>query len=395
VLVPAARSGPDLALYSVIRHEPFTMEGVGKIAPFVGRRQELAILQTRLDAALTGRGQVVAVLGHPGVGKSRLVWEFTRSAHAQPARLLVTGCAYASKAPYQPVIELFRRYFGFGFDDDPDLIRERVSGELAASHVSLASSLPALLALFDVRDRDWDALDPVERRHRTLEAAKRTPGRKQCPPLLIVFEDMHWIDSESQAFLDALVEGLPTVRMMLVVTYRPEGHHAWSNLSYYTQLNVDSLPNDSAHELLENLLGTDPSVEPVTHHVIARTDGNPLFLEESIQSLIETGVLEGERGAYRATRSAPPSQVPATIEAILATRIERLGPWDKALVQSAAAIGAEVPIGVLSAVVDLSQDALRKEMRRLQAAELLYESNTAMGNGSEPARAREAAVACV
>jgi tetratricopeptide (TPR) repeat protein len=382
VLAPAGRPGSDPALYRVVRHEPLALDGMGKIAPFVGRRQELAILQDRLQAALAGRGQVVAVLGHPGVGKSRLVWEFTRSADVRPARLLVTGCADASKTPYQPVIELVRRYAGLGFDDDAQVIRERLGRALASAPEDLASSLPALLALFDIRSDEWDALDPVERRHRTLSAAKQLLlAESRVHPLVVVVDDMHWIDSESQAFLDALVEGLPTAPVMLVVTYRPEGRHAWGHLSYYSQLHVDSLPRASALQLLENLLGTDPSLEPVAQHVVARTDGNPLFLEESIQALIETGVLKGERGAYRATRSALPGQVPATIEAILATRIERLGPGDKALVQSAAAIGAEVPIGVLSAIVDLAPEALREEVRRLQAAELLYEGSSPMGNG--------------
>lgn len=247
---------------------------------------------------------------------------------------------------------------------------------------SLKSALPALLALLGVPDPRWDALDPVERRHQTLDAVEQLlVVESRARPLLIVFEDIHWSDPESQAFLDALVAALPAARILLLVTYRPEKRHSWSNLTYYTQLNLAPLPSEAAHQLLTDLLGPDPSLDPVKQQLIEWTNGYPFFLEEWVQTLVETRVLEGRRGTYRATRMASVGEVPATIEDVLATRIERLGLEDKTLIQSAAAIGAEVPVAVLSAVVDLSYDALRSGMRRLQAAELLYENTTEMGRG--------------
>ena len=382
VLEPAPRSMPERPLYNVVSHDQFNIGEAGKGTRFVGRQQEVAFLQTRLTSVLAGRGQLAAVVGDPGMGKSRLVWEFTRSSQARAARLLETGSAYAAITPYSPVIELLRSYFAIGPDDDAERIREHLRVTIATGDGSLTPSLPALFALLGVPDADWDAVDPVERRRLTLEAVRRlllTESRVQ--PLLIVFEDVHWIDAESQALLDALVEGLPTARVLLVVTYRPQYRHEWSTLHYYAELNVGPLSSDSANELLESLLGMDSWLEPVKRRLIDWTDGNPFFLEESVQALVETGALQGERGAYRTTRSTPAVEVPATIEDILATRIDRLALADKALVQSAAAIGAEVPMALLSAVVDLSPDAFRSAMRRLQAAELLFESGTTMGSG--------------
>jgi transcriptional regulator with AAA-type ATPase domain/tetratricopeptide (TPR) repeat protein len=382
VLAPVASSVPGLASYTILGHEQFNIGELEKGPRFVGRHEELGLLQARLASAVAGRGRLVSVIGDSGVGKSRLVWEFTRSNEARAARLLEIGSAYAAITPYLPVIELVRRYFAIEADADADRIREHLRAVITAGDGRSGASLAALQALLGAPDADWATLDSVERRHLTLEAVKRlllTESQRQ--PLMIVFEDVHWIDSESQAVLNALVEALPTSQMLLVVTYRPEYRHDWSGLSYYTQLSVGPLSSNSANELLEDLLGTHPSLEPVKRHLIHWTDGNPFFLEESVQALIETGVFRGDRGAYQASCPTPAAEVPATVEDILAARIDRLSAPDRALVQCAGAIGVEVPMTVLSAIVDLSHDALRSGLRRLQAAELLHESATSMGGG--------------
>jgi predicted ATPase len=193
--------------------------------------------------------------------------------------------------------------------------------------------------------------------------------------LLLVFEDLHWIDSETQALLNSLVESLPTARLLLLVNYRPEYQHGWGSKTYYTQLRLDPLPAVSADELLQALLGDDASLQPLTQLLITRTEGNPFFLEESVRTLVETGVLVGERGAYRLAQPLASLQVSATVQAVLAARIDRLPPEEKRLLQTAAVIGTEVPLPVLQAIAELPEDAVQRGLAHLQAAEFVYEAH--------------------
>src|SRR5262249_21977554 len=196
----------------------------------------------------------------------------------------------------------------------------------------------------------------------------------QVQPLLLVFEDLHWIDAETQALLDSLVESLPTARMLMLVNYRPEYQHAWGSKTYYTQLRLDPLPPASADEFLQALLGDDPSLEPLKRLLIARTEGNPFFLEESVRTLVETGVLVGQPGAYRLAKPLDSLQVPATVHAVLAARLDRLPAEEKRLLQTAAVIGTEVPFFLLQTIAELPEDTLQRGLAHLQAAEFLYET---------------------
>ena len=197
----------------------------------------------------------------------------------------------------------------------------------------------------------------------------------QVQPLLLVCEDLHWIDTETQALLDTLVESLPTARLLLLVNYRPEYQHSWGSKTYYTQVRLDPLPPASADALLQALLGDDPSLTPLKRLLIARTEGNPFFLEESVRALVETGVLAGEPGAYRLTRPLPDIAVPATVQAVLAARIDRLPPDAKRLLQTAAVIGTEVPFPLLQTVAAMAPETLYRSLTQLQGAEFLYETH--------------------
>jgi tetratricopeptide (TPR) repeat protein len=241
----------------------------------------------------------------------------------------------------------------------------------------LRPTLPALLALLEVPvdEPQWQALDPPQRRQRTLDALKRLLLREsQVQPLLVVFEDLHWIDTETQALLDSLVESLPTARVLLLVNYRPEYQHGWGSKTYYTQLRLDPLPSASAQALLQALLGDDASLTPLTPRLIARTEGNPFFLEESVRTLVETGLLVGAPGAYRVAQSLDTLHVPATVQAVLAARIDRLSPEEKHLLQTAAVIGMETPLPLVQAMAELPEAALHRGLTHLQAAEFLYET---------------------
>jgi tetratricopeptide (TPR) repeat protein len=313
------------------------------------------------------------------VGKSRLFYEFIHSHRAHGWLLLASSSvSYGKATPYLPVIDFLKAYFGIEVHDDTRKRREKVTGKLLTLERALEPMLPAFLALLEVpvQDQQWQALDPQQRRQRTLDALKRLLlCESQVQPLCVVFEDLHWIDAETQMVLDSLLDSLPTARILLLVNYRPEYQHSWSAKTYYTQLRLDPLPPASADALLAALLGRDSGLEPLTRLLIARTQGNPFFLEESVRTLVETGVLVGERGAYGLAQALPTIQVPATVQAVLAARIDRLPPEDKRLLQTAAVIGTAVPLPLLQAIAEIPEEMLHRSLTHLQAAEFLYETH--------------------
>jgi class 3 adenylate cyclase/tetratricopeptide (TPR) repeat protein len=345
----------------------FQASVAGGLTRFVGRETELVALVQALERA-----------GEAGVGKSRLVYECVHSHHLQGWRVLESASvSYGKATPYFPVIDLLRRYTHVEERDDVRTIRARVTGQILTLDATLQETIPALLFLLDAlpEDSPFRALDPPQRRQRTLDACKRVLLREsQAQPLVLVCEDLHWIDTETQALLDSLVESLPTARLLLLVNYRPEYRHGWGSKTYYTQLRLDPLPPASADALLDGLLGDDTSLVPLKRLLIARTEGNPFFLEESVRALVETGVLVGAPGAYRLAQALPTSQVPATVQAVLAARIDRLPPEAKRLLQTAAVIGTEVPLPLLHAIAELPEATLHGGLAHLQAAEFLYET---------------------
>jgi len=273
---------------------------------FVGRDAEMEQLRRALEKAAQGHGQVAAVVGEAGIGKSRLVHELIHSHRTHGWLVLESGSvSYGSATSFLPVIDLLKIYFQIETRDDPRKIREKLTGKLLTLDRALEPTLAALLALLDVAvdDMNWQTLDPPRRHQRTLDAIKRLLLREtQVQPLLLVFEDLHWVDSETQVVLDGLVETLPMARLLLLVNYRLEYQHTWGSKTYYTQLRLDPLPPESAEELLQALFGNDASLQPLKQRLIQQTDGNPFFLEESVRTLVETKALRGEPGGYRLAR---------------------------------------------------------------------------------------------
>ncbi len=349
------------------------------LTKFVGRDAELETLRRVLEQAGSGQGQIVALVGEPGVGKSRLVWEFTHSHRTQGWLILETrSVSYGRATAYLPLIDLLKAYCDIDPNDDARHVREKLTGKVLALDPALGPLLPALSSLLEVgvEDAAWQALDPPQRRQRTLDALKRLLLREsQEQPVVLVLEDLHWIDGETQALLDSLVESLPTARILLLVNYRPEYEHRWGSKSYYSQLRLDPLPPASAEALLQALLGDDPSLQALRSVLIERTEGNPFFLEESVRALVEAGVLAGERGSYRLVEPLETVEAPATVQAVLAARIDRLAPEDKRLLQSAAVIGKDVPHAVLQAIAEVPETELPQGLARLRAAEFLYETS--------------------
>ncbi len=346
---------------------------------FVGRDPELNQLALARDRSRSGSGQLMAVVGEPGVGKSRLYWEFIRS-HLTDGWLILesTSVSYGKATAYLPLIDLLRMYFKVDDRDAARAIQEKVTGKVLTLDESLRSSVPALLSLLGVpmTDRQWESLGAAERRQRILDAVKHLILREsQVQPVALLFEDLHWIDTETQALLDNLVDSLPTARVLLLVNYRPEYQHGWGGKSYYTQLRIDPLTAEGAAALLDALVGTGRQLEPLKRLLAEQTEGNPFFLEESVRTLIETGMVLGDRGSLRLAKPLEAIQVPATVQAVLAARIDRLPPAVKHLLQSAAVIGKTIRFTLLETVAETSDVELRHGLTQLQAAEFLYETS--------------------
>jgi class 3 adenylate cyclase/tetratricopeptide (TPR) repeat protein len=349
------------------------------LSRFVGRDAEMEQLHGALEGVRRGHGEVAAVVGEPGVGKSRLFHELTRSHRVAGCRILQTSAvSYGRAASYLPLIDLLKAYFRIDERDDTRSIRAKATGHLLTLDEALKDVVPPVLWLLDAlpaEDGFW-GLEPPQRRQLTLDAVKRLLLREsQVQPLVLVLEDLHWIDSETQALLDNLVESLPAAPVLLLVNYRPEFSHSWGGKTYYRQLRIDPLPPESAKELLLALVGDAAELAPLKRLLIERTEGNPFFLEESVRTLVETGALAGERGAYRLIKDALAIQVPATVQALLAGRIDRLPPAEKRLLEAASVIGKDVPFALLQAIVEDGEGDLRHGLAHLQGAEFLYEAH--------------------
>jgi class 3 adenylate cyclase/tetratricopeptide (TPR) repeat protein len=356
-------------------HARFQVSARRGLSRFVGRAGEMEALGAALAEAARGRGQLVTLEGEPGIGKSRLFHEVVRSHLTRGWLVIRTGSvSYGTQTPYLPIIDLLRDYFRIEERDDERRVREKVTGKVLALDDTLRPTLPALLSLLDipVEDSDWDGLDPAERRRRTHDAVTRMLLREsRIQPICVVFEDLHWIDGETQAVLDGLVERLPEARVLLLVNYRPEYRHGWGTSLHH---RLEPLPEESATELLDALLGADPSLGALKQLVIERTDGNPFFVEETVRTLVETGLLAGGAGAYRLAGALGDIQVPPTVRAVVAARIDRLAPEDKSLLQEASVIGTDVPWALLARIADLPESTLGERIGRLLAGDFLYET---------------------
>ena len=350
---------------------------------FVGRHQELTQMQRALDQARDGRGQVIGIMGEPGMGKSRLVHEFKLSATGF-AVFEAYSASHGKASPYLPLIELLKGYFQIQLQDDERTRREKVIGKMLGLDRSLEDVLPYYFALLNIDDRDspLPLMDPQMRRRKTFEALKRATLRASLEqPLLLIFEDLHWIDSETQGFLDSLVESIGSTRILLLTNYRPEYRHDWGGKSYCTQLRLAPFSRAEAEEFLTVLLGDPAEIagsarfRELRQLIMVKTEGTPFFMEEVVQELFEQGVLHRDSAGLTAVRdtAAEGLQIPATVQGVLAARIDRLAAEEKALLQQLSVIGREFAFSLARQVVDKSDDDLNRLLGALQRKEFLYE----------------------
>jgi hypothetical protein len=345
---------------------------------FVGRDQEMATLYEALERAGSERGELVAIVGEAGVGKSRLSYEFLHS-HRLENWLVLEGVAvsYGESSAWFPVIGVLKRYFDIEEGDDKRRIAEKIGGKTLMLDASLKPALSPLLALFDVpvEEGEWNVLNQSECHRLTIDAIKGLLFREsQTQPIVLVFEDLHWLDRETQEFLDSLVESLPTSRILVLTNYRPEYKHDWGGRTYYTQIRIDPLGSESAADLARSLMGDDPGLTKLKQTLIDRAAGNPLFLEESVRTLLETGMLTGKPGDYRLKQNVSTPEIPASVQAIIAARVDRLSPDAKKLLQCAAVIGRRFSFEILEAIAETPAEALRTGLETLKEAEFIYET---------------------
>jgi class 3 adenylate cyclase/tetratricopeptide (TPR) repeat protein len=345
------------------------------LTKFVGRQAELEQMKHALELARQGHGQIVAALGEPGVGKSRLFFEFKAVAQSGWMALEAFSVSHGKASAYLPVIDLLKNYFEIVPEDDERKRREKVAGKVAILDRSLEDALPYLFGLLGIVEGEdpLAQMDGQIKKRRTLDAIKRILLRESInQPLMVIFEDLHWIDEQTQALLNLLADSIGTAKILLLVNYRPEYSHQWGSKTYYTQLRLDPLGKESADEMLLALLGEGRDLEPLKRVIIEKTEGNPFFMEETVQALLDEGALLREGGAVL-TRPVSELKIPPTVQGILAARIDRLAPDTKELLQTLSVIGREFPMSLIRAVVPKSDDELNRMLGDLQLAEFIYE----------------------
>jgi class 3 adenylate cyclase/tetratricopeptide (TPR) repeat protein len=347
------------------------------LTPLVGRERELDLLHDCLTRATAGRGQVVSIVGEPGVGKSRLLYEFHKALEGERIIWLEGHCvAHGQNAAYLPILEILRTNFQIEDGDTSLQLRDKLRRGIRQLDASLEGFLPYLGEMFGlpVEDELLTQLHPHLKQWKTFEAlrALTLAGSQRCPHVMVI-EDLHWLDKTSEEYLTFLIESLAGTPVLLLTAYRPGYAVRWAAKTYYTQIALDRLTPQEAEALLQALLGADPRLAPLMRLLMERTEGNPFFLEESVRMLVESQVLAGDRGAHRLVKPFHAIRVPATVQAVLAARIDRLPAADKQLLQTAAVIGKQLPLALLQAVVDQPEDELRRGLAHLQAAEFVYD----------------------
>jgi class 3 adenylate cyclase/tetratricopeptide (TPR) repeat protein len=350
------------------------------LTKFVGRQREVEALKQAAEQAKAGHGQLAAVVGEPGVGKSRLFYEFKAMVQSGCMVLETFSVSHGKASAYLPVIELLHGYFRIAPEDDARTRGEKIIGKVLGLDRALEDTLPYLFALLGLVEGD-EPLAQMEaqlRRRRTLEAIKRIVLSESLnQPLLVLIEDLHWIDAETQALLNLLADAIGTAKILLLVNYRTEYTHGWGSKTYYTQVRLDPLGRESADEMLAALLGEGAELGPLQRLIIDQTEGNPFFMEEIVQSLFEEGALV-RNGAVRLTRPLGALKLPPTVQGMLAARIDRLAPEQKELLQTLAVLGKEFGLSLVRAVTGRGDDDLNRMLGELQLAEFIYEQ-PAMG----------------
>jgi class 3 adenylate cyclase/tetratricopeptide (TPR) repeat protein len=368
----------------------YELEGVGALrtrldlsrarglSSFVGRQAETAVLDRAIARVQGQEGQIVGVVGEAGVGKSRLCYEFIQQCRTRHIKVYeAQAAAHARTVPFLMILQMLRAYFGVTEGDVDEDARRKITGTVVRLDSALTDALPELFDFLGVPDPAHPAavMDSETRQAHLLTIVSRVlQAGSTAEPAVFVFEDLHWIDGGSETFLERWAEAIPETGILLLLNYRPEYQPPWVQRPGYQQLPLAPLGRAAITELLRALLGTDASVGRLAEQISDRTGGNPFFTEEAVRSLIEAGVLQGGRGAYRLTRSVDEVLIPPTVQAVLAARIDRLAEREKAVLQTASVIGREFCGRILDRVAGLGADELGQAVRQLMTSEFVHET---------------------
>jgi class 3 adenylate cyclase len=368
----------------------FELEGVGQartrldlarergFSRFVGREREMERLQEVLRRAKEGEASAIGVVAEPGIGKSRLYHEFIQRCRSEGTEVFeAQGQAHGKSIPFMPILQMLRAFFGIGDEDPEQLAREKIAGRALLLDPSFAEDLPLIFDFLGVPDPDRPVaqMSPEARQRALAEVLCRlvgNPARKKT--LMLVFEDLHWVDEGSQAMIAGLIEGFGGTRTLVLANFRPEYAPPWSESPCWQALELAPLRREDTRELLRDLAGEDPSLDGLDEPIHERTGGNPFFIEEIVRELAESGHLEGGRSAYRLARPVEDAGVPVTVQAVLAARIDRLGADAKQLLQVASVLGKEVSGAALGMTAGLDEEAMEAALRELIEGGFLYEA---------------------
>ncbi|HEX3041192.1 MAG TPA: adenylate/guanylate cyclase domain-containing protein [Solirubrobacterales bacterium] len=345
---------------------------------FVGREEEIGRLEEALARAKGGEATAVGVVAEPGIGKSRLYHEFAQRCRGEGLEIFeAQGQAHGKSIPFMPILQMLRAFYGIDDQDPEQLAREKIAGRSLLLDPAFADDLPLIFDFLGVPDPDRPVprMDPEVRQRSLADFLCRlvgNPARRKV--LVLVIEDLHWIDEGSQAMLEGLVEGMDGTPTLVLVNYRPEHQPAWAGSPRYETIELQPLDRGDTVKLLRDLAGSDPSLDGIDEPIHERTGGNPFFIEEIVRELSESGYLQGERGAYKLAKPIEDAGVPVTVQAVLAARIDRLDPTAKQLLQVASVVGKEVSGEALWLTAGHDSETMERTLGELVDGGFLYEA---------------------
>ncbi|MGE0151506.1 MAG: adenylate/guanylate cyclase domain-containing protein [Reyranellaceae bacterium] len=345
------------------------------LSSFTGRRNERQALQMALEEVYRGSGRVVGLVGEAGIGKSRLIHEIVSADLAQDCTVLVGGAApYGQTIAYNAISGMIRHFFGISESFTASEVVKRVHGRLIALEPGLESltrPLASILVGGDI-DGEWAGLEPESRRRQVMEAFRRLIAfATRNRPLIAVLEDLHWIDGESEAVIEAMIESLPAMQVLLVLSYRPEYQPRWSGRPGCSQARLQPLTSQETADFLARVMGTHQSLGPLKLMLAEQTAGNPLFMEQCVRALAQDGVLVSDDAGFVCSRAPERVQLPASVNSVLAARIDRLSPSCFTVLELAAVIGALVPLNLLERVAQMGTEELQNALAEARHAEVL------------------------
>jgi class 3 adenylate cyclase/tetratricopeptide (TPR) repeat protein len=347
------------------------------LTPFVGRERELELLRDGFERVKSGSGQAFSIIADMGVGKSRLLYEFRKAVSNENVTYLEGRClSYSRGVVYHPVIDILKANFDI-LEKDGDLeIREKVGKGLKKLGISEASALPYLLELLSVKESGIDKipLSPEAKKDRILGALKQIVLHgSEIRPMIIAFENLHWIDNSSEEHLKVLLDAIAGARVFLVFTYRPEFVHTWGGRSYHNHLNLNRHSNRETLMMVSHLLGTEEFDKKIEQLVIEKTEGVPFFIEELITSLKDQKIIEKKDNKYHLSKDIREVVIPSTIQDVIMARVDALPEEAKNLLQTVSVVGRVFSYDLVKQVVDLTEQELLSHLSVLKDSELLYE----------------------